>query len=428
MNVLTTFFFFFLQTYAFRVNQYDRTSGYLPFTPTASPTSPSNLPPLDSSDYFGFPPFTGAAYVSDNAYGIDVVRKGTVVDLNNGLYLLQICPVISGLYEIHVLLGATGIANQHFTIQNTVSSLQATQASVTGSGEYIANSPYAMTVSHTKASAYTSTATGEGLIFALAGLPARFTVTVRDPWDNIVRDGQSVATVTAKMDRVPQTAFDVTSIGNGTFHVVYSPTLSGGNLISVYVNGFQIRASPFTVTVFSSFAQFAAAVGSNSSAATPLESQAGYASATYSYVSGNGLFFGTTGVTSYFQLYVFDEFNNRITTNTDSFIFTVDGDPSLQGLSIPIVPCPLPPELNHPVCDPFDAFGGHYFGQFVPIVSGHVVVRVYIDDKNVLNELFISNFNPLISPSIPKAELSDVSGKDYFWISKSQFNLTVVYR
>ena len=356
--------------------------------------------------------------MSDNAYGIDVVRKGTVVDLNNGEYLLQICPVISGLYEIHVLLGATGIANQHFTIQKTVSSLQATQASVTGSGEYIANSPYAMTVSHTKASAYTSTATGEGLSFALAGLPARFTVTVRDPWDNIVRDGQSLVTVTAKMDRLPSTAFDVTSIGNGTFHVVYSPTLAGGNLISVYVNGFQIRASPFTVTVFSSFAQFEAAVSSNNSSPTPgsrrLESssQAGFASAKYSYVSGNGLFFGTTGVTSYFQLYVYDKFNNRVISNTDTFTFSVDGDPSLQSLSIPIVPCPLPPELNHPICDPFDAVGGHYFGQFVPLVSGYLVVRVFINDKNTntLNELFISNFKPLISPSAPKAELSDVSG------------------
>ena len=407
-----------LQTYAFRVNQYDRSSGYLPFTPTASPTSLGDLPPLDASNFFGFPSFSGAAYVSDTVYGIDVVRKGTVVDLDNGQYVLQICPVISGLYEIHVLLGASGISNQHFTIQNTASSLEATQASITGSGEYIANSPYAMIVSHTKASAYTSTAAGEGLIFALTGLPARFTVTVRDPWDNIIRDGP--VTVTAKMDRFPQTAFDITNIGNGTFLVIYTPTLAGGNLISVYVNGYQIRSSPFTVTVFSSFAQFAAAISTLSpsselaagSRRLELFTPAGYASANYSYVTGNGLFFGTTGVMSYFQLYAFDAFNNRIITDSDTFIFTVDNDPSLQGLSFPMESCPSPPQLNHPICDPFDINGGHYFGQFLPIVSGTLRVRIFIDEK-AGNELYISNFQPVIRPNVPKAEFSDVSGKIY---------------
>jgi hypothetical protein len=90
----------------------------------------------------------------------------------------------------------------------------------------------------------------------------------------------------------------------------------------------------------------------------------------------------------------------------------VDNDASLQGLSFPMESCPSPPQLNHPICDPFDINGGHYFGQFLPIVSGTLRVRIFIDEK-AGNELYISNFQPVISPNVPKAEFSDVSGKIY---------------
>ena len=405
------------QTYAFRVNQYQRSSGYDPETPTASPTPTSGLPKFKSSNFFGFQSFSGPSYVSDTLYGIDVVRYGIVTDLNNGQYELLLCPVIAGLYEVHILLGASGVANQHFSIQNTASSLMASQTSSISSGTYIADSPYAMIVTHTRASAYTSTATGEGLQYALAGMPASFTVTVRDPWDNILRDNTYLPVVSAKMDRLPTTSFSVTNIGNGTYSLVYTPTLSGGNYLSVYVNGFQIRESPFVLNVFSSFSSFMNAtnptpVGSVSRRAlsTSTRIPPGRASPNFSYVIGDGLFVGTTGFTSYFQLYAFDSFRNRIITNTDTFVFNITGDPAFQNKSIPLITCPLPPLLDHPICDPFDLQGGHYFGHFVPTVSGFITIQVFLKESTNYDPLHKSKFEPFISPSAPIAEYSDVSG------------------
>lgn len=376
---------------------------------------------LDASNNFGFA--EESVFQSSPDY-IQVIRWGTVVDEGTGFYVLQICPVIAGLYEIHVLLGAEGVCNQPFKIQNTATSLNTPLSPAGCSGVYVDESPYPMVVSHSVPSPYTSTAMGQGLQYALTGFPASFLVTVRDPWDNVVRTAaaEDADLVTASMDRLPATPFTVVDVGNGTYSVTYTPQLAGPNLVTVKVGGFQIRASPFTVNIFSTFAEYAAAVGldptsssSNNAARRTLSAaytpQPGFASENYSYALGSGLQVGETGKVSYFQVYAFDDRGNRITSNSDTFSFKVVGDPLLNSSARLLEPCPQPPTQSHPICDPFDSQGGHYFGQYVPLTSGRQDVHVYIRlSASSSIELVQSPFVPIVYPSAPKAEYSDVTG------------------
>lgn len=384
------------------MNQYYLTpKGLPPYHGQPSP-SPSVSPSGVLKDY-GFNP----NYKSDAPYGLDVIRYGVMTDLQNGNYSMRICPVISGLYEIHILLNGTGVSNQHFNILDSTESIKKPMGLGTFHGDFIANSPYAMVVTHSVASAVTSTADGPGLLAGVTGIPTYFIVTVRDPWDNVLRDSTKPVNVTAMLDVSPNSYFYVTDYKNGSFHIQFIPQVAGNNWLSVYINGFQIRASPFMVNVSASF------IGQTGIT--------GKASAQFTYVTGFGLHSGETGYPSYFLLYAFDAYDNKIGSYDDYFYFDVRGANYYYNASL--VPCPSPPIPNHPICDPYDMSGGIYFGTYVPLVAEIVHVRIYLlsdtqpGRRSLLNfgfntqtELFKSNFSALIIPSEPKAESSDISG------------------
>lgn len=354
--------------------------------PTATPTSatsppttvPTAIPTMaEDTDYFQSPP-------SDT--GFDVIRDGDVTDLGNGRYTVQLCPVISGVYEIHILLNSRGVSNQNHEILSRYTSERTPSGRGQYYGQYVADSPYKLVVSHTVSSGLTTTAVGPGLLEATAGVPTHFMVTVRDAYDNVMRTPSPPKTLVAVLNRSPTAPVDIWDYQNGSLLVEYIPQLAGPNPITVTVDGAQILGSPFMVPVAD-----------------------GRTSAIYSFAVGQGLYTGRTGDLSYFEVYAFDLDNNRKSDYADTYTYVINGTSTLSGT---LQPCPSPPQPGHPVCDVDDHLAGHYFGSFEPPHTGLITIRVYLKTgPNTQQELYNSPFTARIVPSAPRAEYSDVSGE-----------------
>eukprot|EP00981_Chlorochromonas_danica_P000612 scaffold139_cov260-Ochromonas_danica.AAC.9 len=372
-----------LLVYVYRVDYYNLTIGQQPYLgasprPSLAPTSAPTT--LSNAYQTAFPP-----RLSDS--GQEVIRYGIVSDLGNGNYSVRICPVIAGIYEIHVLLNGRGVSNQPVRLLDRFYSLNLLSGRGSYTGQYVGRSPSEVVVSHTEASVITSTVEGEGLVTATTAVPAYFLLTARDPYDNVLRTSYLTPTVSLRLDLSPHANTSVWNYQNGSFLLEYIPQVAGINNITVFVNGFQILGSPFSVFV-----------------------HVGKTKAKYSYAFGDGLVQGTTGVTSYFQLFAYDGNDNREVFYNDTFLFQITGSNTINGT---LQPCPWPRVNPHPACDPSDLLGGYYFGSFVPLVTGTIEIRVFLNDSGVLVEISNSPFYALISPSKAKAENSDVSGVLY---------------
>jgi hypothetical protein len=390
----------------YRVNQNSQRAGdpipLLTNIPTWNPTrlpsvSPSSFAQAD--DNFTLSPMSDA--------GVDVVRYGLVQDRMDGTYQAMICPVVSGTYEVHVLLGGQGVSNQPFQILDKWHSQQTPMGLGSHIGQYVGNSPYALSVRHSLASGITTTAEGPGLVSATVGVPVSFTVTVRDPWNNVLRLSSPTVFVAAHLDRTPGAKVTIHNFNNGSYNVEYIPLLKGPNLVSVRVDGFHIRDSPFTVPVLD-----------------------GSTSAIHSYATGPGLLSGVAGSPSYFLVYAYDLDNNRKESRSDVYTFTVTGANLVS--STQMLPCPSPPQSDHAICDALDAEAGLYFGVFTPTAAGTNTVRVFLETDiaviaGYLNsralavspavELQTSGFTQTVRPSGPVATYSDVTGQFAFLLN-----------
>lgn len=363
------------------------TNGLPSPSPTVTPTGmPSTL-------------FTNSVYTTSLPpdTGFDVVRNGLVIDHDNGNYTVQLCPVISGVYETHVMLNSRGVSNQPFKILSKFHSQLVPSGRGTYYGQYVADSPYRLVVSHTISSGITSTAIGPGLVTATVGVPVSFMVTVRDPFDNVMRTADPANLLTVVLNRSPNATVDIWNFGNGSYNVEYIPELSGANLITVAVDGAQIKNSPFSVPTAS-----------------------GQTSDSYSFAVGPGLHGGVTGELAYFEVYAFDLSGNRKADFADNYTFEVTGANTLFGY---VHQCPSPPVVDHPVCDANDRLGGHYFGYYRPVNAGATDVAVFLHGNeipesagrrlagaNATTPVLNSPFAAIIAPSGPKAENADVSG------------------
>lgn len=381
----------------YQVNHYFNTPG-TPLSPSGS-ASPT---PAPVAQYFTTPTHepTVSRAVDLNAIETNmiappletsqiVVRDGIVTDMRNGNYTVEVCPVIAGWYEIHVLLNGAGVSNQLNTIINKVVSYrQKNFGQGSFLGQYVANSPYFTVVSHTSASAYTTSAVGPGLVAGTVGIPVSFMITVRDPWDNVMRTSHPSCAVAAFLDLSPEAEVVIWNYNNGSYHIQYTPAVSGLNLVTVTVDSVQIPGSPFQVPFVD-----------------------GRTSASFSYAVGPGLQIGTTGVTQYFQLFAFDFEGNRKSAADDIFIFKVHGRVNVTSQ---MIPCPKPPSpSSNPICDPSDTFLGHYYGYFTPTHTGDIVTAIYLQDPKTAAQSQIMNspFHARIFPSSPHAEGSDVGGR-----------------
>jgi hypothetical protein len=316
----------------------------------------------------------------------DVVRYGAVTDLENGNYSVRICPVIAGVHELHILLKGQGISNQRLRILDEHNSITESLGRGTYYGQYVATSPFTLNVRATKASIITTTAIGTGLVNSTVGVPAYFKITVRDPFDNVLRSNAHKPNITILLDRSPNAKVSVWDFYNGSYLLSYTAEKAGVNLVSVFINGFQMKDSPFSVPTLD-----------------------GQTSANYSFAEGSGLVVGVTGKTSYFQLFSFDLNGNRKSGYEDVYTFTVSGTNFLSGI---LSPCPSPRPAKHPICDPIDRLDGYYWGSFEPTITGTIKISVFLKNRDsTLSEISNSPFFATIFPSDPKAEATDISGE-----------------
>lgn len=333
----------------------------------------------------------------ESDYSDPVIRYGIVTDLGTGNYSVEICPVIAGVYEVHVLLNGNGVSNQPIRVRDKWNSLKENWFGE-GSyrGQYVDGSPFPLIVSHSTAVAVTSTAVGPGLISATVGVTATFQVTVRDAWDNVLVPPVTAFQLVTSLLRSPSASVFTWDYGNGTYAVEYIPVYSGDNMLAITINGFHIKGSPYLITVYD-----------------------GQASANYSYVAGPGLHVGQTGVPSYFELFAFDFQGNRKNTTDDRYTFTVSGClNSSAALSL----CPM--HLSHPICDPNDDYWGHYWGVFTPISTGTCVISVYLNESgSTAHPLQNSTFRSWIVPSNAVAAATTVQGLWLIYLTYCYFLL-----
>ena len=338
------------------------------------------------------------------------IRYGVITDNKNGTYYAQICPVLQGTHEIHVLLGGTGVSNQPWRILDKANSRMYSSALGTYQGQYVSNSPYRLDVSHSRAHGYTSTAEGNGLIHATVGVPQTIMITVRDVYDNVLITANHPPICTLLLDRTPSASVSVANLLNGSYTFTYTAMATGDNLITIRVDGMHIKGSPFTVNF-----------------------ESGRPKGMYSIAVGAGLTVGTVNVPSYFQVFAYDKSNNRRTSLGDVYTYEVTGANSLQGN---LSPCPKPPIPNHPICDGYDLLLGHYWGTFTPVYKGTISVAVFLlsSSHQILTDvvgkeaLLNSPWTSTIFPGQSVAANTDIDGNIYDTVAGDPNTLLIKLR
>jgi hypothetical protein len=348
--------------------------------------------------YYNTAEFPGNYSVHNHTHAY--VRYGTVYDKEDGDYTVEFCPVLQGVHELHVLLNGKGVSNQPHRVMDTANSRFYSTAMGTHMGQYVDSSPYRLSVTHSSANAFTTTAEGLGLEGAMVNIPAYVLVTVRDSWDNVLRTDNYTDTtyVNCTLDRTPEANISVLNYHNGSYMVRYTPVASGMNSVSIKVNGVHIKNSPFMVTFEDG---------------RPSE---------YSTASGDGLTLAYTGTSTYFQVFAYDVRNNRRSTGGDIYQFTLHGANNYTGY---LVPCPKPPaaetgEDHHAICDPYDVEEGHYYGVYTPAYTGITVLSVYVlnsthatDDAVIFQHITGSPWLPTVLPNTQDPYTSDIDGDIY---------------
>eukprot|EP00300_Choanocystis_sp_HF-7_P010205 c16838_g1_i2.p1 GENE.c16838_g1_i2~~c16838_g1_i2.p1 ORF type:complete len:444 (+),score=22.76 c16838_g1_i2:1-1332(+) len=105
------------------------------------------------------------------------------------------------------------------------------------------------------ASANTTTASGDGLNHAVAGVPATFTVTTRDSSNQLIGQGGLASKISVDVigpngkGNAMIGVANVDDKGDGTYLVTYVPVVSGANKLVVKLSNNNIQNSPFPLTV-----------------------------------------------------------------------------------------------------------------------------------------------------------------------------------
>ncbi|GMH63949.1 hypothetical protein TrLO_g8091 [Triparma laevis f. longispina] len=299
--------------------------------------------------------------------------EGTVEEdtFRPGIYIAKITPLTSGRYYLDVTLD----------------------------GAHAEGSPFELYVRHNVAYGPTSVivgeATGAHLNAETAPTVNSFIVQPRDKEGNdLKRDSYPyVSTVSAYVtsdasNSVTDATGTINWLGDGTFRVDYTPTVSGENKLNVVINGGHINGSPFTIT---SQAWLGSVRGSTSTA------------------TGAGLTSGTAGIQGTFVLQARDVNGNPRTGEGDTF--TVDL--AMNTLSV------RPADLDNMVddnwgnaaavlgsCSYFE--DGKYNCIYNATVSGTYDMSVV--EQAGAEHIVNSPFNLVISPAVASATESDVPG------------------
>ena len=318
----------------------------------------------------------------------DTVRYGTVYDHQNGNYSVELCPTITGWYEVHVLANGRGVSNIPFRVQELSASKGVAMGLSPGSsfrGQYIYKSPYELYTSSGNIASMMSTVEVVGnLAGCTVGVVASFVITCRDNWGNVVRTQPDKTVVSAKLLLSPNAMSESFDLGNGSYRIQFTPEKAGPNLIQVLVNDSPIQDSPFSVVV-----------------------EDGIAESSFSYVRGRGISVGRAGEISSFVVYSKDLNDNMKTDASDNYTFTISATERIVGS---LKPCGGDVESLMYCGAGNDFVGGVYYATYIPTIAGDMTLSVYLNNENGQEHVMGSPFQVRIHPGSPHAASTLVSG------------------
>eukprot|EP01087_Luapelamoeba_hula_P017398 TRINITY_DN547_c0_g1_i1.p1 TRINITY_DN547_c0_g1~~TRINITY_DN547_c0_g1_i1.p1 ORF type:complete len:2178 (+),score=469.78 TRINITY_DN547_c0_g1_i1:249-6782(+) len=293
-----------------------------------------------TADEAGNPLEKGGVPVHVDIAGEGTTITPTVVDQNDGTYVVSYTPKVKGDYNIGVSVGPKGDSGA-------------------GAGP-VKDSPFHVTVAPGEQSSSHTVAEGPGLTKAVAGEKAEFTVIAHDNSGNKVETGG--AKVTAALRGVATVDAEVSDKGDGTYPAHYTPTVSGIYSLEVKSDGENVKDSPFSVEVVPG-----PAFGPKSTA------------------EGPGLSKGIAGEPAKFDVELKDPFGNKVgkdnqgkAPNVEAFLAVPNADGSTDKKPVTLK----------------DNGDGTFSADFVPEVAGPFDLEVLVDGKPVAGSPFKVNVAP----------------------------------
>jgi len=212
---------------------------------------------------------------------------------------------------------------------------------VTLDGAAIADSPFSVEVVPAAASAKNTTASGDGLSKAVAGVPNGFDVQTRDAFDNPCADGGApIAAEIVAADGGATHPCKVTDNGDGTYRVDYDGIGKVGDYqVHVTLGGEPIKDCPAALTVSPNTDDISAA---------------------NSYADGDGLKRVVAGETGAFTVQIVDSFGNEVRTGGAKVAAYAEGPRAYK-------------------CDVTDNGDGTYAGAYVPTKTGDYKLHVAVN-------------------------------------------------
>ena len=390
----------------------DQIGAFLPLpaslNPSGGPTSaPTTFPTLLYD--------TSVNYPSSLPESV-TIKFGVVTDHSNGNYTATICPTLTGVFEVQVLLNGDGVSNQPYTLSDKNTNVYTDNAMGEGTykGQYMGQSPYPLVVTAGDPAGMYSTVYGSGIVNATVGVPAYFTVTVRDSWANLVTASAVQVNISVYLPSSPYVVALVSNLHNGSYYVTYTPTLTGAHPLHIIINGSEVANSPFTVYTLD-----------------------GQINANYTRILGPSLRKSTAGMSFYFEIQAHD-IDDNLKSNTNSiFIYKTSGSNNSTGYLIPcsnythtnthtntVTTATVYNSVEVPsICmTNFSLLNNSYYGIITPTIVGETYVHVYLLTNGSTNnssnssvvevEIGYSPFILSVVPSYAVAANAYVQGKN----------------
>ena len=338
------------------------------------------------------------------------IKFGTVTDHGNGNYTATICPTLTGVFEVQVLLNGDGVSNQPYTLSNKNTNILTNNAMGEGTykGQYMGQSPCPLVVTAGDPAGMYSTVYGSGIVNATVGVLAYFTVTVKDNWANLVTTTTVPVNISVYLPSSPEVSAHVSNLHNGSYYVTYTPTLTGPLPLHISINGSEVASSPFTVYTLD-----------------------GQGSANYTRILGPSLRTLTAGLPFYFEIQAHDIDDNLKSTTNSIFMYKTSGSNNSTGYLIPcsnytntntITSATVYDRVEVPsICmTNLSLLNNSYYGVIAPTIVGETYVHVYLLTNSSTNnssnssgevEIGHSPFILSVLPSYAVAANTYVQGK-----------------
>ncbi|KAF0722109.1 hypothetical protein Ae201684_018673 [Aphanomyces euteiches] len=259
-----------------------------------------------------------------------LVDLGTVVDNKDGTYTAIFTPRFSGAYSVQVYVNKIHVAQSPYQI--TVSP----------------NQPYGPSCHYVA---------GAGIYNATTGLPATFTIQLRDINSNLITSGSANVVVTSNLTFASSSC---TNTLNGQYSCTYIPTIATQSMVlNVLVNSKPIRNSPFIVQVVT-----------------------GIVSGSSSVANGTGLLYSNAGQLTLLNIQAKDIYgNNRMANDALTAVIQFANLTTATGINTS-----------------FQYFGnGYYEFTYLIKIAGVYILRLLANGQDIVNSPFTITIYPVVA-------------------------------